>query len=152
MTRRELSMSPSALLREQERQRKVAEARRRRVREKQRPRRQAKRQQELAESVATATVRAACVERAKGRCEACGMLTTAPHMDHFHGRAREESIESCWMLCPSCHLDKTENRPSRRTWLLRFRSHCHQKSYGEQITKCDAAIALEDAQHPETRT
>jgi hypothetical protein len=69
-------------------------------------------------------------------------------MDHFWGRAREESVESCWMLCPRCDARKTENKPSRAQWLINFGQHCASYEYRGQIEKVDAALSLELAQHP----
>jgi len=99
-------------------------------------------------------VRTRCVERAAGRCECgCGVYvgTEALHLDHFWGRAREESIESCWMLAPRCDRDKTENKPTRRAWLAFFAAHCLRNGYREQMLKVDRALILDQAQHPEHR-
>lgn len=95
--------------------------------------------------------RAAVVERAGGCCEACGVRRGAAlHWDHFWGRAREESVESTWMLCPRCDREKTDNDPSRLRWLVLFLAHVELHGYAEQAVKAEGAIALERAQHPET--
>lgn len=97
-------------------------------------------------------VREACVARADGVCEACSRWTgESLHLDHFHGRAREESVESCWMLCPRCDSEKTENRPTRIYWLRVFRDHAIRRGYAAQVHKCATLIRLEEAQHPEPR-
>ena len=102
-------------------------------------------------------VRAACVERAQGCCEACGSRRgPALHWDHFWGRGREESVESSWMLCAYCDHAKTESKTdhghSRIHWLDLFASHCQLHGYVEQLAKTARAISLELAQHPEHRT
>lgn len=95
-------------------------------------------------------VRKACADRAGGCCESCGTRRgEALHMDHFWGRAREESVESCWMLCARCDREKTENVGGRVEWLRRFGAHAALHGYREQETKVDAALALERAQHRE---
>lgn len=100
-----------------------------------------------------AIVRALVANRALGYCEACRTFHgDALQMDHFWGRAREESVQSCWMLCAECHRDKTENRPSRGAWLGGFSLHCEAMNYGEQFDKIDRAMALDAAQHPNRRT
>ena len=72
-------------------------------------------------------------QRAGGVCECgCGMpflqtLAGAPEMDHFWGRRatgdRAESADTCWMLRSECHERKTNSKPSRQFWLIRFRNH-----------------------------
>lgn len=81
-------------------------------------------------------------QRARGVCE-CGCggafgsdLDTMPEMDHFWGRAREESVESCWMLRAQCHREKTGNKPDRKTWLKKFYTHCVVFEYSGQLGKC----------------
>jgi 5-methylcytosine-specific restriction endonuclease McrA len=102
-----------------------------------------------AERIARAAVREVCVERAGGRCEACGEIHGAAlQMDHFWGRARDESIQSCWMVCPKCHFDKTNNRPSRGVWLGGFSLFCERYGYAGELAKCDRAIVLDAAKHP----
>lgn len=88
-------------------------------------------------------------ERAAGRCEVAGCGGFGLEMDHFWGRAREESVESCWMLCHLCHRMKTNNMPDRIAWLETFRGHAAVNGYVAQVDKCDSALALEHAQHPE---
>jgi 5-methylcytosine-specific restriction endonuclease McrA len=122
----------------------------RRVAVKRAPRKQAERmdrQDAKAHRMATREVVSA---RSGGRCEACGATAgEALHWDHFHGRAREESVESTWMLCPRCDHRKTNNAPTRTYWLCIFRDHCEQLGYGAQVSKVDRHLALERAQHPE---
>ena len=97
-------------------------------------------------------VRDACVRRARGRCEQCGDWQGPDlHLDHFWGRAREESVESCWMLCPGCHEDKTNNRPNRGEWLFAFGIHCKGLDYAEQVAKVEAAIAYARGRAGSTR-
>lgn len=76
------------------------------------------------------SVRAACVIRSEGKCEACGRWAgEALHCDHMFGRARSEEISTCWMLCPRCDDDKTHNRPDAAHWLKLFLEHCVKHSY-----------------------
>jgi hypothetical protein len=89
----------------------------------------------------TFLVRAEVFRRANGVCECgCGRpLTTAlaggPTLDHFFGRARAESIETCWALRWDCHVMKTENRPSATSWLDRFVTHCRRHMYLDTALK-----------------
>jgi hypothetical protein len=153
MTSRELSLyrkhGASALAAEAERQLAARTARSRRTAPKRKPGREAKEAKRAAEAAVRAEVRAACVARAEGDCEACARFAGAAlHLDHFWGRAREESVESCWMLCPGCDHEKTENKPTRQHWLHLFSFHCRNEGYADQVAKCDRALALEAAQHP----
>lgn len=90
-------------------------------------------------------LRTAAVTRAGGRCEATGVDLPARtlELDHMFGRARSENIETVWMLSPDAHQDKTENRPSRRWWLERFRRHAVLHGYGRAIPMVDQLLALE---------
>lgn len=89
-----------------------------------------KAEKRLAKKGARSAVRLAVEVRAKGSCEACELASLHPlEMDHFYGRARSESVETCWMLCRGCHREKTENLPSRRHWDVEFRIHCRWHGY-----------------------
>lgn len=112
------------------------------------PRRKAEAADHAGEVRATKAVRRAVASRASGRCEATGADGTKLHMDHFFGRARSETVETCWMLSPAADFDKTHNIPSRRFWLLRFRRHAALHGYGRAIAMVDQQLALEQAQHP----
>lgn len=71
----------------------------------------------------TKAIRAAVMERAGGRCEHCGWAFqpfNPGELDHFFGRARAESVETCWALCRDCHREKTQNDPSAVHWLESF--------------------------------
>jgi hypothetical protein len=112
------------------------------------PRRKAKAAARSVETGARRAVRQAVVTRAGGRCEACGTHVTAAsgELDHFFGRARSESVETCWLLCPGavgCHRSKTDNQPSRRWWLERFRRHAVLHGFGRAIPMVDQLLALE---------
>lgn len=103
-------------------------------------------------AAATGDVYRAVAERAGDFCECgCGqrfsprgILTGQPEMDHFLGRARAESLESCWLLRWDCHRTKTLNRPSRAYWLRVFLKHCQRHGYTE--TAKHVAGLLEAAQ------
>jgi hypothetical protein len=79
----------------------------------------------------------AVIERAAGRCECCdrpfagdegrGRLTS----DHMQGRARSESLETCWALRMDCHESKTANDPSAPHWLAKFALFAKRHSYWE---------------------
>jgi 5-methylcytosine-specific restriction endonuclease McrA len=92
----------------------------------------------------TATVRQAVVLRADNCCEWCSRPGTdfeALELDHFEGRARSETLESCWLLCRGCHRQKTNNAPSAAWWLEAFRMHCERNGYAAQARR--AANRLE---------
>lgn len=80
----------------------------------------------------TAGVREAVMARARGVCE-CGCLRSFSEtffgqatLDHFEGKARSETLETCWALRAGCHSAKTENHPSASAWLHRFIAHCEK--------------------------
>jgi hypothetical protein len=75
-------------------------------------------------------------------------MGAALHWDHFWGRARAESVESTWMLCPHCDLEKTDNKPSRIEWLNEFWDHCEWFAYVDEQEKVNRAITLQKAKHP----
>jgi hypothetical protein len=120
------------------------------------PRVKAKAQRKQTKREQRAAVRAAVVARAEGRCERIlgepGNVMgrcNAPgvEMDHMHGRAREESVESCWLHCVLCARAKTTNRPSRGYWLWNFGIHAAGYGYAGQVAKVEALLAIETAQH-----
>jgi hypothetical protein len=74
-------------------------------------------------------------ERAAGACECCGRSLLIPELDHFEGRARSESIETCWMLTRDCHVSKSANDPSAAVWLTRFALHCRRYGYLEALER-----------------
>lgn len=100
------------------------------------------------EAQTVAVIRAICVERAAGKCEACGADPPgnwAPEMDHFWSRSREESVESCWLLCggpDGCHTAKTLNSPSRLHWVRLFGVHVALHRYAKQVEKTRNEEAL----------
>jgi hypothetical protein len=108
-----------------------------------------KRREREPEAQTVSVIRAICVERSKWKCEACGRGEWdqpngwfAPmEMDHMWSRSREESVESCWMLCggpQGCHRQKTDNKPSRLFWVRKFGIHCALHGYTKQLAKCRA--------------
>jgi hypothetical protein len=161
MNARELSLyrkhGASALAAEAERQLAARTARSRRAAPRKAPGRAAKEAKRKTKAERRQEMRAAVVARADGRCE-CPVNGPdgiercpgyASEWDHFWGRAREESVESTWMLCGACHYRKTNNMPGRLAWLARFQFHAREHLYDAQAAKCAAAMALEQAQHPE---
>lgn len=97
---------------------------------------------------ATADVRAAVLERANGLCE-CGcarpFVLRGPELDHFFGRARSESVESCWVLRSDCHHRKTNNVPNAAVWLEKFRAHCVHYNYWDEAKKAGRRLAYVEA-------
>lgn len=77
-------------------------------------------------------IRAAVMDRARGRCEACGERA-ALALDHWLGgigrRRQMESVETTWALCGECHRDRTENRPSAADWNRHFEAHARRHGY-----------------------
>lgn len=102
-----------------------------------------------AKKVHRAGVYALVDARAAGHCESCGahaMAFMQPlEHDHFWGRAREESVESVWLVCHRCHRDKTENRPNAEFWLARFSDHCDRHGYARQAKKAESRLAVLEA-------
>lgn len=96
-------------------------------------RRQARGEKKAAKREATSEVREAVMVRALGHCECCGAFVGETHLqlDHLEGRARSESVETCWALCFGCHYSKTNNCPSARVWLERFTAHALAHGYAE---------------------
>lgn len=82
----------------------------------------------------------AVAERAGGRCEQCfhgfgDSMRDRAELDHFEGRARSESVETCWLLCGNCHRSKTVNDPSAAYWLVRFCIHAKKHNYLEALER-----------------
>lgn len=75
----------------------------------------------------TKDLRARVVERADGKCEACGRFVDAEsgHLDHFHPRGKvPQTLWTCWFLCVECDTMKTLNKPSAAYWLERWVKFC----------------------------
>ena len=83
-------------------------------------------------------IRALVFARAKGRCE-CGcqrpITPETGRLDHFFGRSRAESVETCWGLSVQCDEAKTNNRPSSIVWCRRFFVHARRHGYAEEIER-----------------
>jgi len=90
----------------------------------------------------TAAVRELVMHRARGQCEFCTATSAALELDHFAGRARSESVESCWALCFSCHRAKTNNAPSAAYWLERFISHCERLGNWGEAARARSRLAF----------
>lgn len=80
-------------------------------------------------------IRAAVLARANGLCECCSTTLSlfGGQLDHFWGKARDESVESCWMLTVDCHYQKTNSIPSSAFWLRAWIRHL--RKYGYDTTK-----------------
>lgn len=64
-------------------------------------------------------------------------------MDHFFGKARAESVETCWALRADCHAEKTDSKPDRATWLRKFIVHCERYGYTAAGEEARAEIEAE---------
>lgn len=76
----------------------------------------------------------AVLSRADGKCEGCrcalGHFDRAPELDHFFGRARAaDSEDTIWVLCRTCHHNKTNNKPDAERWFRWFLEHCARNSF-----------------------
>ena len=80
------------------------------------------------------------------RCRACWSRENL-ELDHFLGRARDRRASACWVLCSDCHRSKTENKPSRRYWLVQFRDHIAGVD-SVMATRIAALLALDAGKHP----
>lgn len=89
-------------------------------------------------------VRAAVVARAGESCEACfRWCGEAGHLDHQFGRAKAEETEAnCWLLCPTCDDDKTNNRPDAATWLQKFALHASLHGFKEAAERAMTKLAV----------
>ncbi len=101
-----------------------------------------------AKRAATSAVYDAVAERAGQVCECgCGRwfrgLHGAQQLDHYEGRARSESVDTCWMLRSDCHARKTANSPSAVWWRSRFLEHCKRYDYREAAARARDAIDAE---------
>jgi len=83
-----------------------------------------------------AVIRQHVLERAAGRCEACGSRFYAfnmPQIDHWLGgsgrRRPQQSVKTCWALCVACDKARTHNRPSAEHWNALFKKHCQKYGY-----------------------
>lgn len=88
--------------------------------------------------------------RAGAHCECgCGLQfgggAATAELDHFEGRARSESVESCWLLRRTCHRYKSESVPSAAAWLQTFIWHCKKHGYRAQAKKAEARLAFVEA-------
>jgi 5-methylcytosine-specific restriction endonuclease McrA len=93
-----------------------------------------------------AMVRERVFRRDWHQCCNCGTLDGLT-LDHAFGRARDRSAAGCWTLCAACHQQKTNNIPSRRWWLERFRAHVASLDATKAV-RVDELIAKDDAKHP----
>jgi hypothetical protein len=114
----------------------------------------AKRERRRAEIPARRQKVYAAVDKRSGCCEEdngvimCLSDDRLEH-DHFWGRGKvKETVRNVWRLCKWHHDQKTANDPDRATWIRRFRHHCLNYRYMDEVAKCDRALALEEAQHP----
>lgn len=112
--------------------------------------RRKEKRKELTEAIAaTSEVRRMVMLRAAGQCEARAIRgglhtfrcrTQGSEFDHFFGRARSESVETCWFLCTACHRLKTENKPSSAWWLEAFLSHAELYGYTDAAERAKARL------------
>jgi 5-methylcytosine-specific restriction endonuclease McrA len=88
---------------------------------------------------AFAAIRGAVVKRADGNCEACFRSLSEldrGEADHFWGRVRTPTTcQNVWLLCFSCHREKTANKPSPDFWLASFEQHVSRYGYTAERLK-----------------
>jgi hypothetical protein len=132
-----------------------------RKRQRKAPTRAAKAAKKQSKKERTAEVRGAVLRRAQDRCRAslgiddtvcenCGAFGGLLEMDHMRGRARSESVATCWMLCggpDGCHDRKTRNLPSAGFWLEAFVRHCDRYAhwgpeYGDAAREASKRLAF----------
>lgn len=117
-----------------------------RVRTRKAPTKKAKTAKRKTKRQATKDVHAAVWARSGGRCEACEKFLGSfdpGEMDHFEGKARSESAETCWRLCASCHRRKHAAEPSRASWLRAFLAHCCRYDYTAPALKASDELEAE---------
>lgn len=86
-------------------------------------------------------VRDAVMSRANGYCEVCRIHSACPlELDHFFGRARAESVDTCWAVCRWCHHKKTNNSPSAQHWLRAFIEWSGRYGFHESAAKAQARL------------
>lgn len=112
------------------------------------PRRKTAAAERGARTGARRALREAAVTRAGGRCEACGVDVPEKllELDHIFGRGRSEHIETVWMLCRSCHREKTNNSPSHMAWLERAFEWAGRRGFGRTRLLAGRAMELEKGQ------
>ena len=106
----------------------------------------------------TSAIYAEVEKRAGGRCECgCGspldsrLLGCAPQLDHFFGRRGPQSAKTCWMLKFFCHADKTNNRPSAKSWAARFIGHCDRHGFRAEANRAGARAQFNAAKLREVK-
>jgi 5-methylcytosine-specific restriction endonuclease McrA len=92
-------------------------------------------------------VYSAVATRSGGCCEACGEdeFVAPLECDHFFGRARAQSVETCWMLCRGCHRKKTDGSPTSAWWFRRFIEHAHALDYRAAMALAEKRLAFVEA-------
>lgn len=92
----------------------------------------------------TSQIHEVVMARACGRCECgCGneeVEFDRLEMDHFFGRGRAESVESCWALLAGCHTRKTQNWPDSARWLKAFIAHAERHGYTAEADRARARL------------
>ena len=94
-----------------------------------------------------ASVRAAVMKRADGKCEACGKWKgEALTYDHAHSRREPDAVETGWALCwDPCHAAKTRNDPSAQWWIRRFIEHCEKHGYETSASRSRVRLEVQIA-------
>lgn len=87
-------------------------------------------------------VREEVLARAGDACECgCGKGLPPGELDHVFGRGRAESVESCWMLTPRCHFERTNSFPDAETWWRKFIEHALRHGYSEAAMRATGKLA-----------
>jgi hypothetical protein len=94
-----------------------------------------------------AKIRRAVCERAEGSCECCGVHVgfagELGQLDHAFGRKHvAEAVSNCWILCPQCHDDKTQSRPTAIWWLVRLTEHLGRHGYDEEVERAEIRLQV----------
>lgn len=97
----------------------------------------------------TSEIREEVMKRAGLVCECgCGRwfrgFNGAAQLDHYDGRARSESVETCWALRADCHREKTDGVPSSIEWHERFLAHAQRHGYATAAICARRRIGAEE--------
>lgn len=96
-----------------------------------------------------ADVRALVMARAEANGNLCecgcgrvmdGEFILRPTLDHYFGRARAESVETCWAIAEGCHYLKSNNVPSASAWIERFITHAEKHGYTAEAERARARL------------
>lgn len=62
------------------------------------------------------------------------------------GRGKsEESEDTVWLLCRTCHRNKTDNKPDAGRWLRWFLEHCARHGYRSSYERAFKRLGIVEA-------